>query len=62
MGNLALRVPDMHKPGDEKRAVVILRPVDWEERLRALNVKALPLDAAVVSGTVMAAEPANLLS
>ncbi|AOJ82627.1 hypothetical protein WS86_11370 [Burkholderia savannae] len=30
----------MHKPGDEKRSVVILRPVDWEEWLTTSNVEA----------------------
>ncbi|KWZ42833.1 hypothetical protein WS72_08140 [Burkholderia savannae] len=30
----------MHKPGDEKRSVVILRPDDWEEWLSAKNIEA----------------------
>lgn len=30
----------MHKPGDEKRSVVILRPGDWEEWLSTSNVEA----------------------
>ncbi|AJX32549.1 SOS response-associated peptidase family protein [Burkholderia oklahomensis] len=30
----------MHKPGDEKRSVVILRPDDWEEWLSTSNVEA----------------------
>jgi putative SOS response-associated peptidase YedK len=30
----------MHKPGDEKRSVVILRPDDWEEWLTTSNVEA----------------------
>ncbi|WP_232454427.1 SOS response-associated peptidase family protein [Burkholderia ubonensis] len=30
----------MHKPSDEKRAVVILRPDDWEEWLTTSNVEA----------------------
>jgi len=30
----------MHKPGDEKRAVVILHPNDWEEWLTTSNVEA----------------------
>ncbi|WP_143293030.1 SOS response-associated peptidase family protein, partial [Burkholderia pseudomallei] len=30
----------MHKPGDEKRSVVILRPDDWEEWLTTSNAEA----------------------
>ncbi|AGR72830.1 hypothetical protein Y029_3023 [Burkholderia pseudomallei MSHR303] len=30
----------MHKPVDEKRSVVILRPDDWEEWLTTSNVEA----------------------
>ncbi|RQZ18383.1 DUF159 family protein [Burkholderia sp. Bp9031] len=30
----------MHRPGDEKRSVVILRPEDWEEWLTTPNVEA----------------------
>lgn len=30
----------MHKPGDEKRSVVILRSDDWEEWLTTSNVEA----------------------
>lgn len=30
----------MHKPGEEKRSVVILRPDDWEEWLTTTNVEA----------------------
>ncbi|MCA8162504.1 SOS response-associated peptidase family protein [Burkholderia cepacia] len=30
----------MHKPGDEKRSVVILRPVDYDEWLHSKNVEA----------------------
>lgn len=30
----------MHKPADEKRSVVILRPDDWEEWLTTSNVEA----------------------
>ncbi|WP_264836093.1 SOS response-associated peptidase family protein, partial [Burkholderia cenocepacia] len=30
----------MHRPGDEKRSVVILRPDDWEEWLTTSNVEA----------------------
>ncbi|ONU38654.1 hypothetical protein A8E56_02375, partial [Burkholderia cenocepacia] len=30
----------MHKPGHEKRSVVILRPDDWEEWLTTSNVEA----------------------
>lgn len=33
----------MHKPGDEKRSVVILRPDDWEEWLTTPNVEAARL-------------------
>ena len=30
----------MHKPADEKRSVVILRPDDWEEWLTTSNIEA----------------------
>ncbi|ABN84386.2 conserved hypothetical protein [Burkholderia pseudomallei 668] len=30
----------MHKPGDEKRSVVILRPDDWEAWLTTSNAEA----------------------
>ncbi|MDW9248049.1 hypothetical protein C7S13_6068 [Burkholderia cepacia] len=30
----------MHKPADEKWAVVILRPDDWEEWLATSNIEA----------------------
>ncbi|AOJ62757.1 hypothetical protein WJ32_10020 [Burkholderia ubonensis] len=30
----------MHKPGDEKRSVVILRPTDYDEWLHTKNVDA----------------------
>ncbi|WP_186190034.1 hypothetical protein [Burkholderia gladioli] len=30
----------MHRPGDERRSVVILRPDDWEEWRTALNIEA----------------------
>ncbi|WP_458447098.1 hypothetical protein [Burkholderia stagnalis] len=30
----------IHEPGDEKRAVVILHPDDWEERLTTSSVEA----------------------
>jgi len=30
----------MHKPDDEKRAVVILHPEDWEEWLMTSNIEA----------------------
>ncbi|KWE79364.1 hypothetical protein WT54_27550 [Burkholderia territorii] len=30
----------MHKPGDEKRSVVILRPADYDEWLHTENVEA----------------------
>ncbi|VWD17765.1 hypothetical protein BLA18109_05707 [Burkholderia lata] len=31
----------MHKPGDEKRSVVILRPADYDEWLHTKNVEAV---------------------
>lgn len=30
----------MHKPGDEKRSIVILRPADYDEWLHSGNVEA----------------------
>ncbi|AOI60374.1 SOS response-associated peptidase family protein [Burkholderia diffusa] len=50
----------MHKPGDEKRAVVILRPGDWEEWLTTPNVEAARSMLQLYSADDMAAEPAGL--
>ncbi len=33
-------MPRMHKPNDDKRSVVILRPADYDERLHTKNVEA----------------------
>ncbi|KVD94626.1 hypothetical protein WS63_02970 [Burkholderia stagnalis] len=48
----------MHKPGDEKRSVVILRPDDWEEWLTASNVEAARAMLQLFPADEMAAEPA----
>ncbi|WP_347467490.1 SOS response-associated peptidase [Burkholderia stagnalis] len=47
----------MHKPGDEKRSVVILRPDDWEEWLTTSNVEAARAMLQLYSADEMAAEP-----
>ncbi|KUZ17351.1 hypothetical protein WI28_05415 [Burkholderia diffusa] len=47
----------MHKPGDEKRAVVILRPGDWEEWLKTPNVEAARAMLQLYTAEDMAAEP-----
>lgn len=49
----------MHKPDDEKRAVVILHPNDWEEWLTTPNVEAARAMLRLYSADEMAAEPAT---
>ncbi|MXN76419.1 DUF159 family protein [Burkholderia sp. 4701] len=48
----------MHKPGDEKRSVVILRPDDWEEWLSTSNIDAARAMLQLFPADEMAAEPA----
>lgn len=48
----------MHKLGDEKRSVVILRPDDWEEWLTTSNVDAARAMLQLFPADEMAAEPA----
>lgn len=48
----------MHKPGDEKRSVVILRPDDWEEGHTTSNVEAERAMLQLFPTDEMAAEPA----
>lgn len=48
----------MHKPDDEKRAVVILRPDDWEEWLTTSNVEAARAMLQLYPAEDMATEPA----
>lgn len=47
----------MHKPNDEKRAVVILRPDDWEEWLTTSNVEAARAMLQLYPADEMVAEP-----
>jgi len=47
----------MHKPADEKRAVVILRPDDWEEWLTTPNVEAARAKLQLYPADEMTAEP-----
>lgn len=47
----------MHKPADEKRSVVILRPDDWEEWLTTSNVEAARAMLQLYPPDDMAAEP-----
>ncbi|EMN1928518.1 SOS response-associated peptidase family protein [Burkholderia ambifaria] len=47
----------MHKPGDEKRSVVILRPDDWEEWLTTSNVEAARAMLQLYPADEMTAEP-----
>ena len=51
----------MHKPGEEKRAVVIvvLRPDDWEEWLTTSNVEAARAMLQLYLAEEMEAEPAS---
>lgn len=48
----------MHRPGEEKRSVVILRPDDWEEWLTRSNVEAARAMLQLYPAEEMAAEPA----
>ncbi|WP_175974683.1 SOS response-associated peptidase family protein [Burkholderia sp. BCC1047] len=47
----------MHRPGDEKRSVVILRPSDWEEWLTTPNVEAARAMLQLYPADEMFAEP-----
>ncbi|WP_431291023.1 SOS response-associated peptidase family protein [Burkholderia cepacia] len=47
----------MHKPGDEKRSVVILRPADYEEWLTTPNVEAARAMLQLYPAEEMVAEP-----
>lgn len=47
----------MHKPDDEKRAVVILHSDDWEEWLRTSNVEAARAMLQLYPADEMVAEP-----
>ncbi|ESS41280.1 hypothetical protein SY91_02210 [Burkholderia cenocepacia] len=49
----------MHKPGHEKRSVVILRPDDWEEWLTTSNVEAARAMLQLYPAEDMAAEAAG---
>ncbi|MBY4768950.1 SOS response-associated peptidase family protein [Burkholderia ambifaria] len=49
----------MHRPGEEKRSVVILRPDDWEEWLTTSNVEAARSMLQLYPADEMAAEPAQ---
>ncbi|RQV66973.1 hypothetical protein DF024_08010 [Burkholderia cenocepacia] len=48
----------MHRPADEKRSVVILRPDDWEEWLTTSNIEAARAMLQPYPADDMAAEPA----
>ncbi|MEB2530328.1 SOS response-associated peptidase family protein [Burkholderia anthinoferrum] len=50
----------MHKPADEKRSVVILRPDDWEEWLTTSNIEAARAMLQLYPAEDMAAEPATV--
>ncbi|ETP65931.1 hypothetical protein BDSB_11555 [Burkholderia dolosa PC543] len=47
----------MHRPGEEKRSVVILRPEDWEEWLMTSNVEAARAMLRLYPSEDMVAEP-----
>ncbi|TDA48258.1 SOS response-associated peptidase [Burkholderia pyrrocinia] len=47
----------MHRPGDEKRSVVILRPADYDEWLHTMNVEAARAMLQIYPADEMAAEP-----
>lgn len=47
----------MHKPADEKRSVVILRPDDWEEWLTTPNIEAARAMLQLYPADEMTAEP-----
>lgn len=48
----------MHRPGAEKRSVVILHPDDWEEWLTTPNLEAARAMLQLYPAEDMAAEPA----
>ncbi len=47
----------MHKPFDEKRSVVILRPDDWEEWLTTSNIEAARAMLQLYPANEMDVEP-----
>lgn len=47
----------MHKPGDEKRSVVILRPDDWEEWLTTPNIEVARAMLQLYTAEEMIVEP-----
>ncbi len=47
----------MHRPADEKRSVVILRPDDWEEWLTTSNIEAARAMPQLYPADEMCAEP-----
>jgi putative SOS response-associated peptidase YedK len=47
----------MHKPTDEKRSVVILRPEDYDEWLHTRNVEAARAMMQLLPADDMQAEP-----
>ncbi|KVV30264.1 hypothetical protein WK78_00660 [Burkholderia cepacia] len=49
----------MHKPADEKRSVVILRPADCDEWLHTTNPDAARAMLQLYPAEDMAAEPAS---
>ncbi|UKV72876.1 SOS response-associated peptidase [Burkholderia vietnamiensis] len=49
----------MHKPADEKRSVVILRPDDWEEWLATSNIEAARLMLQQFPACEMECEPCD---
>lgn len=51
-------VSRMHKPNDEKRSVVILRPSDYDEWLNTKNVEAARAMIQPYPAEEMTAEPA----
>ncbi|MBU9293299.1 hypothetical protein C6P96_09495 [Burkholderia multivorans] len=49
----------MHRPGAEKRSVVILRPDDWEEWLTTPNLEAARAMLQLYPAEDMVAAPAS---
>lgn len=47
----------MHRPNDEKRSVIILRPADYDEWLHAANVEAVRPMLTLLPADEMMAEP-----
>ncbi len=47
----------MHRSGEEKRSVVILRPDDWEEWLTTSNVEAARAMLRLYPAEAMVTEP-----